>query len=192
MDLTLITVWLVAAINAWAPFRAETSAAHRAAVAADVAAIAYDPAEPPLFAGPDGRAKTALLIASVTFFESQYREDIDAGRCRKDECDRGRAFCMLQVQPGPGGLVLVGDEWDYADRVPGARALRGEDLVADRQLCVRAALHMMRASMRHVHSLGEYTGEGRDGPRARWRLTYAKRWLERNPAPRVEAVVGSL
>lgn len=188
MHLTILTAWLLAAMNTWAPYRAEASAPFRESVAGDVAAVAYDPEEAPLFAGPDGRARTALLLTSVAFHESTFREDIADGHCRPTECDHGRAFGLMQIQPGTG-LVLVGDEWDYAARREGATPIRGADLVADRQLTFRMALHMMRASFRHVHSLGEYTGEGSDGPQARWRLERAKRWAKTHPVPLADAEV---
>ncbi len=37
-------------------------------------------------------------LMSVGFFESRYAKHVHAGQCKKDECDRGRAKSVYQVQ----------------------------------------------------------------------------------------------
>ena len=70
--------WLVAAMFAWTPAH-EVDRARFTEIASDIAAVVYDPEEEPLFSGEDGRAKTALLLASIAAHESTFREDVENG-----------------------------------------------------------------------------------------------------------------
>lgn len=174
---TMLLVWLLGAFSTWEPSQGKDNA-FRDGMARDILAVAFDPNEPPLppFKGRDGRIRTAALMASFARHESSLRPDVDAGHCRENECDHGTAFCVMQVRPG-AGIILKGDEYDYA--VHQTRAWRtahdaeiidGARLLDDRRLCFRVALHMLRGSLRHSGTLGEYTGETGNGPAAK------KRW----------------
>ena len=124
-----IITWLVAAMFAWTPAK-EADRARYTEIASDLVAVAYDPEEQPLFSGPDGRAKTALLLASIAAHESTFRADVEDGRARGDG---GTSWCFMQVHIGVGKTV---EGWT------------GADVTSDRKLCFRAGLHIARESFR--------------------------------------------
>lgn len=126
-------------------------------IAADLAAVVYDPSERPAYDGPQARARTAALMLGVAIMESGLARDVDLGPCYRGlsgtgpRCDRGRAFCVMQVHAdGVGRTTREG--WT------------GEELFADRRKCFRAALHLIRASFHHAagadqtHRLDAYAG----------------------------------
>ncbi len=145
-----VVAWLVAAQLAWQP-ASVASHAHYRAIAQDLVIVAYDPDEAPLFGGPRGRARTALLLDAVASLESQYRADVDDGRKRGGLGE----VCILQVLlPSPRHrVVLRGDTYAYSLDEGWSYA----DLVEDRQKCVRVALRKMRESLRACHDLSLYT-----------------------------------
>ena len=59
-----IIPWLVAAMFAWAPAR-QSERARYTEIASDLVTVVYDSDESPLFAGDGGRARTALVLASI-------------------------------------------------------------------------------------------------------------------------------
>jgi hypothetical protein len=162
------SAWILAlALGAVPPERAhnppgweedtDTRRARYASIAADLAAVVYDPHERPLFDGPRGRAQTAALLLGIAVLESGLARDVDLGPCWRGEggrgprCDRGRAFCVLQVHAdGPGHRTREG--WT------------GEDLTADRRKCFRAGLAIARGSFGRAagadpsHRLDSYAG----------------------------------
>lgn len=181
-----LAAWLASAMLAWTsndhrPEHRET--VERAAV--EIARVVAS--EPPVFAGRDGAARTALLLASIGSLESGWREDVQAGKCRPGECDHGLAKCWMQVHPDAGLVLLRDGGYDYLARrtkfVDGDRVVRAEDLL-DEETCLRAALHMARASIQRTGGLREYTGEkiGADA-KARTRLERARAWLRAHPPP---------
>ncbi|MGO9710150.1 MAG: hypothetical protein ACLQBL_14880 [Polyangiaceae bacterium] len=129
-----IITWLVAAMFAWTPAK-EPDRARYTEIASDLAAVVYDPAEQPLFAGSDGRAKTALLLASIAAHESTFRVDVENGRARGDG---GTSWCFMQLHIGSGKTV---EGWT------------GQDVTSDRKLCFRAGLHIARESFRMCNGL---------------------------------------
>jgi hypothetical protein len=133
-----IIAWLVTAMMAWAPAR-ESERARYTQIASDLAAVVYDNAEQPLFRGDDGRAKTALILASIAAHESTFRQDVDDGRKRGDS---GNSWCLMQMHVGLGKTV---EGWT------------GQDLVNDRRKCFAAALHIAQWSFRtcNVYPLDE-------------------------------------
>lgn len=192
--LKALTNYLLAAMTAWMPI---TSHAHSEApevtearyeqIAADIAEVALDPDEAPLFAGEDGRVKTALLLLSVAYHESRFRGDVDAGRCKPYECDHGKAFSLWQLHP-EDGLVFDDDVFTFARNRPttwrqehAGEIFDGPALVRDRKLAARMALHMLRYSMKNAHSLAIYTGEGHNGPQARMRMELALSYVRQHP-----------
>ena len=124
-----IITWLVAAMFAWAPAR-EADRARYTENASDLTAVVYVPAEQPLFSGSDGRAKTALFLASIAAHESTFRADVENGKVRGDG---GTSWCFMQLHIGSG---KTGEGWT------------GADVTADRKLCFRAGLHLARWSFR--------------------------------------------
>jgi hypothetical protein len=128
--------WLVAAMFAWTPAK-EPDRARYTEIASDLAAVVYDPAEAPLFSGPDGRAKTAALLASIAAHESTFRADVEDGRARGDG---GTSWCFMQLHIGSGKTV---EGWT------------AQDVTSDRKLCFRAGLHIARESFRMCNGLAE-------------------------------------
>jgi hypothetical protein len=124
----LVTTWLVGAMISWVPPLHDADRVRYESIAKDIVVVAFDDQEAPVFAGDGGRAKTALLMASIASFESQYRADVDDGRVTGDH---GRSYCLMQVQVG-GGKTAEG--WS------------GQDLTQDRKKCFRAALKRIRTS----------------------------------------------
>jgi hypothetical protein len=134
--------YLVAAMVAWVPLHHHLPSeqpddvhARYESIARDLVTVAADEEEAPLFNGPDARVQTAVLMLSVASFESSFRKSVDDGRGLGD---RGLSYCLMQIHVG-GGLTREG--WT------------GPQLVKDRKLCFRAALHILRASFGACHSL---------------------------------------
>ncbi len=194
--LKVLTSYLLAAMTTWMPVHeharheaSDVTEARYDAIAQDVAQVALDPDEQPLFEGEDGRVKTALLLLAVAYHESGFRGSIDAGLCKPYECDHGRAFSMWQLHP-EDGLIFDGDVFTFARNRSASWRLEhaseivdGPALVHDRKLAARAALHMLRYSMKHAHSLAIYTGEGGNGPKAKLRMETALSFIRQNPFP---------
>lgn len=99
-----LAAYLLAAMSSWAPPsvhdftgtpRAVTEARYES-IATDLATVALDPEEVPLFAGEVGRAQTALLMLAIASYESgQFRFDVD--RQDKPSGDGGLAYCLGQL-----------------------------------------------------------------------------------------------
>jgi hypothetical protein len=114
--------------------------------------VAYDPAEAPLFKGPDGRARTVNLIESIALHESQFRKDVDYGLGKSGVGDGGTSWCMMQVKLGhmkdghtEKRIILTPDGGIKFTTDP-TQGYGGEDLVANRRACIRAGLHIVRLS----------------------------------------------
>jgi hypothetical protein len=192
--LKALTSYLLAAMTAWMPMKnharseaPEVTEGRYQQIAEDIATIALDPDEAPLFQGEDGRVKTALLLLSVALHESAFRGDVDAGKCKPYECDHGKAFSMWQLHP-EDGLVFDSDLFTFARNRPtswreehASEIFDGPALVRDRKLAARMALHMLRYSMKNAHSLAIYTGEGHNGPKAKLRMETALSYVRQHP-----------
>jgi hypothetical protein len=141
----LLITYLLSAMMSWAPpanhayyeSKAETTERYES-IAHDIAAVVLDPAEAPLFGGPQGRAQTGLLLAAIASYESGgYRRDVDFGMGTRSRGDAGRSWCLMQINIGEGSTA---EHWT------------GRDLVLDRQKCLRVGLHLVRASFGMCHS----------------------------------------
>ncbi len=181
-----LIAYLLAAMVTWSPpsdhdyyeARAETLDRY-AAIAHDIAQVALDPAEPPLFPGPQGRAQTALVMASVAFYESGgYRRDVDFGIGKRARGDSGRSWCLMQINIGDGMTV---------------ERYTGRDLVLDRQKCLRVGLRRLRDSfamcdnLAFIDKLSGYT-TGRcteNDDYSHRRLRRALDWWSSHPFDRV-------
>jgi hypothetical protein len=133
-----LVAYLVAAMNAWVPVqthaalfgeRPEDVAARYESIARDAAEVAFDEAEAPIYEGPEGRARTAVLMLSVASYESFFRKSVDEG---SERGDHGRSYCVMQIFM-PKGRTREG--WST------------RNLIEDRKLCFRAGLHIMQNSM---------------------------------------------
>ena len=164
---------------------AETYARYMAH-AENIADVALDPTEKPLFGGENGRIKTALVIASIETFESWIKKGPIHGdchehpdrRCRKST-DVPHSFCHMQIQPGPTGIILDSETYRFAK--PGEKGYTGADLDQDAKLCNRIGLHMVRESFQARGDLSIYTGEEKGGIKAFHRLYRAQSWYKSNP-----------
>jgi hypothetical protein len=171
-----LVTYLLAAMMAWSPLadheyyesREETFARY-VAIAQSVAKVALDPAEPPLFGGPNARMETGLFMTSVAFYESGgFRRDVELGLGKHGRGDSGRSWCLMQVNVGGG---TTEERWT------------GPELVNDREKCFRVGLHRIRQSFVHckdrtfIDRLSGYTdGRCRDDANASHRRT--KRAIE--------------
>src|SRR5262249_12252982 len=140
MSIATLSAYIVTAMVAWMPLKshyreAEPEARSRyEAIAHDIAKVALDDNEVPLFAGEDGRTQTALLLASIASFESQFRADVDLGKARGDN---GVSWCVMQVQVH--GKTAEG--WT------------GQDLIEDRTKCIKTGLHLIQYSFNWCKSM---------------------------------------
>jgi hypothetical protein len=182
MTISTLAAYIMTAMVAWMPLKehhreGEAAALKRyEAIATDVATVALDPNEDPLFAGEDGRSQTALLIASIASFESHFRADVDQGKARGDH---GVSVCIMQVQVH--GKTAEG--WS------------AQDLLDDRTRCLAAGLHRIRESFtmcKHLplrHKLSGYTsGTCTSDVASEWRIGRAVKWMKEHPAPIPEKV----
>ena len=172
-----LAAYLLAAMHLWAPPsvhdytktpRAETEARYES-IAADLATVALDPDEVPLFAGGEvGRAQTALVMLAIASYESgQFRADVD--RQDKPTGDGGRAYCLGQLH----------------DEAPMHYA-RG---LTDRVSCFRGQLRALRDSWNMCkfgppadRITGYTVGHCEPGePQARRRMERAFSWWSKHP-----------
>ncbi len=170
-----MTAWILGAVQAWGASPVPIDERPRVdeirqRVADDIAAVAYDADEPPVFQGEHGRARTALLLVSLGGEETRFKEHILEGHCKLGECDHGFATGMLQVHLGPYGLRLLGPRAAQC----GAKSVdcwTKDDLVNDWSMQVVTGLHVYRTQ----------------GPRAftMWQKASidAASWYVKNPPP---------
>jgi hypothetical protein len=77
VSLSALVAYLLVAFEAWAPASSHAFVESRAItdcryidIATTIATVALDPAEPPLFPGPNGRAETAVYLGAIASVES--------------------------------------------------------------------------------------------------------------------------
>lgn len=101
--MTPLALYLVSAMSFWCPredhlFR-EASAITEARyddIASTIADVATDREQAPVFEGPDGRERTAILLASIAGFESGcFRDDVHFC-ARTGSGDGGHAWGLYQ------------------------------------------------------------------------------------------------
>jgi len=164
MNAAALTAWLLAAMFAWREPATEFDVVRYAAIASDIAEVTDE------YASED-RAKRSLLILSIAFWESGFDEAVDRGTRRGDH---GRSWCIMQINIGRG-------------RTP--EGWSGSDLVADRKLCVRSALHRIEESLRACAALAEplrlglyVRGRCSESDRvSELRVLWAQRWWVKHP-----------
>jgi len=174
MTVETLSAWLLTAMVAFCPPQQHREGEAKALVrygdiARDFATVALDEAESPLFEGDLGRAETALLMASVASYESGYRSDVDKGDVKGDH---GKALCIMQVQV----YGKTAENWTR------------EEIMSDRQKCLRTALHRMRQSftacksLKLVHRLAGYTvGSCKEEEKSEWRVLRALNYWKSHP-----------
>jgi hypothetical protein len=190
-----LEAYLLQAINAWAPPRVmpDKDGSHYVAIARDIVEVVLDPAEAPIW---DERWKSATLLAGIAFFESHFWKHVDDGRCNDNawregegkkltlvtgNCDGGWATSMWQIHAYDGIALTEDGGWIGAWGAKGRKLLYGKDLIADRRVAARVALHIARASLKRSGTLCGYSGENDGCPKARVRLEFAKAWMRSHP-----------
>ena len=172
----LITAWLLSFIIAVAaPGRPqyipdaveskEDGTVRLNSVAEDIAAVVWDENERPIFKGPQGRARTASVLLSIILYESTFRKDVDLGIGKHARGDGGKSWCLMQINIGTGTTKPYNTTMHRfalpackEGQVPGkprqcdpADEIRegyvGEELVADRKLCIQEGLHILQTSL---------------------------------------------
>ena len=198
-DTSKLEAYLLEAMTKWAPASTMPGrdVAHFPAIAHDVAEVVLDPLEKALWEPDPGKGKTATLLAAMAFWEGRFWKHVDDGTCNDmakrrqkkvrellfttGDCDGGIAYSLWQLHAY--GVVLTDDgEWKYSWDAPGKKSLTGADIIADRKLAARLALHMIRKSFRlSGHTLCGYSGEPGPCPKAKMRLQFAENWSARHP-----------
>ncbi|HXN33946.1 MAG TPA: hypothetical protein VN894_18880 [Polyangiaceae bacterium] len=173
--------YLVAAMLAWVPLHAHASfessdhvLARYQSIARDVVSVALDESEAPVFEGPDNRTQTALLMLAVASYESSFNKRVDDGTRRGDN---GHSYCLMQVHVGQGATR---EGWN------------ARQLIEDRKLCFRAALHILQASFAACRKLpfddrlSAYASGHcfADAVISRSRVWRARAWWEAHAPPR--------
>lgn len=156
------------------PEARETAAQGRAryaAIAESIAKVSLDPKEAPLFAGEDGRAKTAALMLAISYYESHWRRHVDL------RPGRGRYHCLMQIAVDKGRTE---EGWT------------ARQLVGSRERCFRTALHILQRGQRLCRDRGPraflnhyasgYCDRGRKAVGKRWQLWST--WLRKHPWPK--------
>jgi hypothetical protein len=141
---------------------------------------AYNPEERPLFAGADGRARTALWMAAVAWGESSFRRDVTEGEGPHGKGDHGQSFCAMQIHL-PGATTYEG--------------MTGKDVLASYDSCFRAGLHKLQqvycADVKtQVGRWSGYRGHCTDSdPVTAYRLARMNSALSKQSAPVTDAEV---
>jgi hypothetical protein len=164
--------------------------------------VAFDPSEPPLFSGPQGRYRTMALMLAVADFESGFRKDVDTGVGSNAKGDGGQSWCLEQVRLGAASGGRTYTRVVLNDRgisfVFDGTGIGGEDLVSDRKKCLRVALHMMRMSFDACQGavegkLSQYASGScdRGWEASSRRVKKAAKWLAAQPPPSDDAALSA-
>ncbi len=121
------------------------------AVAQDIVDVVYSPNVKPLFTGPNGRAQTVSVILSVMLHESAFMRHVDLGLGKYARGDHGASWCSMQIKVGDGKTLRWNVKHDrpYAWNDPQEEihdGYTGEELVANRKLCISEGLKILRIS----------------------------------------------
>lgn len=163
-----VVAWILSFITTAAPVgrpqpvpeTPEETKARYEAIAWDLADVVYDPMNPSLFEGEDGRSKTAAVLLSIMKHESDFRRDVDLNLGSVSRGDRGRSWCMMQINIGKGqtkpwnytkGRFAYPKEMDSDDVIQDGWT--GEELIQDRRKCILTGLRIAKTSMDACKSL---------------------------------------
>lgn len=200
-----LIAYLVAAMLLWSPTKdhrpdsPEQTTARYESIAETIAHVTLDPTETPLFRGMNGRERGAVQLAAIAFFESKFWSYVDDGLCNDHAwrhlharrgtpgepiCDGGLAVSLWQVHTRFGldnhldGILLEGQGWRH-----GVGGFIESDLLSNRELAARVALHSVRQSMGRTGSLCGYTGESEMSgcPKAKARRALADAYWRGRP-----------
>jgi hypothetical protein len=96
------------------------------AIASALAVVTHT--EKPIYLGKQARWASAALVLAITRHESRWDRDVDLGLSRGDN---GASWCLGQINLGPRGRI---NGWS------------GQDLVEDRERCLRVTFQLARRS----------------------------------------------
>jgi hypothetical protein len=193
---SLVTIMLSMepAIPLSAEERAESPAARAEryeSIAEDVAHVAYDFDERPLYGGDRGRLQSALLVLATAYDETRWRLDAETIEghqrlAKRGLLDGGTSWCIMQIHVGRTGRTAEG--WS------------GHDLLEDRSRCIRAGYRLIQRSMGACWALAlgdrlsaYVAGKCSAGhARSRSRIRMAGWWARKAPAETdMEAMAGN-
>jgi hypothetical protein len=197
-----LTQYLVAAILTWSPARNhpdETPLDYELRVreiADDIAAVTRS--EPSPFEDDSEKVKSAVLLASLAFWESNFQIWVDDGTCTSAEkmrawvahhftgwngaCDGTIAVSMWQIHPELGFVLIPDGGWRWRTSSDTEQDVwTRRDLLHSRRAAARVALHLARQSLKNGAGLAQYTGELGPTPKAAVRLEFARRYWREHP-----------
>lgn len=121
-------------------------------IAQDIAEVVYDPTVKPAFRGPDGRSQTVAVILSIMFHESSFMRHVDYAIGEKGRGDRGKSWCMMQLNIGDGRTIAWNKVHDRPIRPNDPKkeifwGYTGPELIAERKRCIREGLKIVRLSV---------------------------------------------
>lgn len=179
IEKTILVKYILSAMVAWVPLgnhafvesRTVTEARYQS-IASDIVEVALDPKEPSVLtsvelAGNDVAVGTALLLANIGSLEGGFQAFVDDGTCNRPDfkpngqgdCDHGIAWSIWGLHT-MGGIQLTETEFlgrFYATDL--THLINGPDLIRDRKVAARVALHMARYSINRTRTLCLYTNE---------------------------------
>lgn len=190
----------------------EAYEARVASIAGDIVEVVSAPEEQPLFGDAD-LYKTSIALATLSFFEGREMLYVDRGKCQdptwtqteeghrqmmSGDCDgglgpghRGYAYSLWQIHPEEGVVLTANGGWSRAFNFsPQWRAthsgeiIGGREMLEDRKVAIRVALHMARQSLKAGAGLCNFTGGDditRGCPKAKARLNFARAWWTAHP-----------
>jgi hypothetical protein len=177
-----LAAYVLTAMKRWAP--PDELSADYEEIARQIATTALD--GEPVWEHDTSRGKTAILIASLGFWESRFRAYVDDGSCNAKgftsrsklaylgNCDGGWAHSIWQIHPMR--LCTSKDAAGFCtyEDVTGKK-------LSDRAYASRIALWLARRSIRGGAGLTGYTGEVAGFTKARTRLSFALDYSRRHP-----------
>lgn len=217
----LFITWILATMMSMAPYRegyrtpdaaeSREEATERYQEIADaIVTSSFREDVKPLFGGPHGRAKTAMLVTAVFFTESGFRRDVDLGigrevSMKKGLNDFGRSWCMGQVHLGYKKERNPYDDTQWvSDSVRTTReGWTGRELLEDREKCAIATINILRSSLSMCRNLplqerlAQYAAGRCESSRGKYaslqKMRVFQTWVNRNrPAiADADAIIGA-
>jgi hypothetical protein len=158
--------YLLNTMRAWAPAdnQPDHDTSNYESIAEDIAVVVLGRDEPAFWEDDTSKAKSALLVCSIGYWEGHYWRFVDDGHCNnprwlksregvrltgpKATCDGGHAYSIFQIHADRGGIALhyneddngnlVGAGYGYHYDVPTEPFVTGHDMIFDRKAAVRA------------------------------------------------------
>jgi hypothetical protein len=204
-----LKAYLLSTMTEWAPpaNQPDQDTSNYEDIASDIATVMLWKEEPPFWKDDKNKGKSALMVATIGYWEGHYWKFVDSGLCNstkwlkskegarltgpKATCDGGHAYSIFQIHADRGGIALrydkddsgslVGAGYGYHYDVPEEAFVTGRDMVFDRKKAVIAVIHMLRPAVAANNNLCEYTGETRPCSKGKERLQWMQKWWSLHP-----------